>query len=111
MHTEYGGRARKEQWGERKCTQYVIKIWGALANQYPSPHRSIEPQGEGEVDKDKGSRINDDRRKFNFSGKHTMQYTYDVLLNYTLETYDFMNQCHHNKFNFLKSIESHWSGL
>lgn len=31
--------------------------------------------------------------------EHTMQYTEDVLLNSTLETYNLINQCHSNKLN------------
>ena len=31
-------------------------------------------------------------------GEHTIQYTADVLQNCTLETCNFINQCHPNKF-------------
>ena len=34
-----------------------------------------------------------------WGGKHSIQYTDDVLKNYTPETYNFINQCHPNKFN------------
>ena len=34
-----------------------------------------------------------------WAGEYTIQCTDDVLQNCTLETYNFINQCHPNKFN------------
>ena len=41
--------------------------------------------GEG-VAKGKGGQIYDDRRRFDLGGKHTTQYTDDILQNCTIET-------------------------
>ena len=34
-----------------------------------------------------------------WGSEHTIQYTDDVLQNYTTEIYNFINQCDPNKFN------------
>ena len=43
--------------------------------------------------------MNDDGRRPDWGGEHTVQYTHDILQNFTPETYNLIKQCHPNEFD------------
>lgn len=95
----------------RRVENGVISLmWGMKSNTTNEHDRQrlmdvgssmVVTKGEGRgVDQGKRGRIRGDGRKFNSGQRtHTTHSTYNVVLNRTLTTYNFINQGHPDKCN------------